>query len=261
MRRLDGVGVTPVRARGRGLDRAVSDPIVHRGGTTPAGRHLLRHQLTARALGGEVTRAEVGWGVGGRSFDVVAPAPWMDDGDRFTLLMSHRTRSPASPTAPRSSPRRRTARSGPKPTGSVTTCSACRATPSSSPTCRSHRWRHDGRSSATQWSTPASPRSARQLPVDQDRVAGWISEFYRRALGRWRGSLRWPTLRSTRSTPSRSATSSSTAGRRRTPSSPARSGCRRLRVRQRVQRLLEHGVMQIVAVTDPLQLGLHRGRR
>jgi Lrp/AsnC family transcriptional regulator for asnA, asnC and gidA len=29
-------------------------------------------------------------------------------------------------------------------------------------------------------------------------------------------------------------------------------------VRQRVQRLLEHGVMQIVAVTDPLQLGFAR---
>lgn len=29
-------------------------------------------------------------------------------------------------------------------------------------------------------------------------------------------------------------------------------------VRQRVQRLLEQNVMQIVAVTDPLQLGLHR---
>lgn len=29
-------------------------------------------------------------------------------------------------------------------------------------------------------------------------------------------------------------------------------------VRQRVQRLLDRGVMQIVAVTDPLQLGLHR---
>ncbi|MBS1836437.1 MAG: Lrp/AsnC family transcriptional regulator [Actinobacteria bacterium] len=29
-------------------------------------------------------------------------------------------------------------------------------------------------------------------------------------------------------------------------------------VRQRVQRLLDSGVMQIVAVTDPLQLGLHR---
>ncbi|MBK6874761.1 MAG: Lrp/AsnC family transcriptional regulator [Kineosporiaceae bacterium] len=29
-------------------------------------------------------------------------------------------------------------------------------------------------------------------------------------------------------------------------------------VRQRVQRLLESGVMQIVAVTDPLQVGFHR---
>lgn len=29
-------------------------------------------------------------------------------------------------------------------------------------------------------------------------------------------------------------------------------------VRQRVQRLIETGVMQIVAVTDPLRLGLHR---
>lgn len=29
-------------------------------------------------------------------------------------------------------------------------------------------------------------------------------------------------------------------------------------VRQRVQRLIESGVMQIVAVTDPLQIGLHR---
>ncbi len=29
-------------------------------------------------------------------------------------------------------------------------------------------------------------------------------------------------------------------------------------VRQRVQRLLDHGVMQIVAVTDPLTVGMHR---
>ncbi len=29
-------------------------------------------------------------------------------------------------------------------------------------------------------------------------------------------------------------------------------------VRQRVQRLIDHGVMQIVAVTDPLQVGFHR---
>lgn len=49
------------------------------------------HQLTARALGGRIGRAEAGWGVGGRTFDVVQRAPWMEPGvERFTLLMSHR---------------------------------------------------------------------------------------------------------------------------------------------------------------------------
>ena len=35
------------------------------------------HQLAALALGGEVQRADAGWGVGGRTFEVVNPAPWM----------------------------------------------------------------------------------------------------------------------------------------------------------------------------------------
>lgn len=49
------------------------------------------HQLTALALGGRVERADVGWGVGVRAFDVVAPAPWMDpDAATFRILMSHR---------------------------------------------------------------------------------------------------------------------------------------------------------------------------
>lgn len=37
-----------------------------------------------------------------------------------------------------------------------------------------------------------------------------------------------------------------------------RVGLSEAAIRQRVQRLLDTGVMQIVAVTDPLQLGLHR---
>ena len=48
------------------------------------------HQLTARALGGEVEPAAAGWGVGGRTFDVVDAAPWMEpDVERFTMLTSH----------------------------------------------------------------------------------------------------------------------------------------------------------------------------
>jgi GMP synthase-like glutamine amidotransferase len=42
------------------------------------------HQLAALALGGEVTRADAGWGVGGRTFDVVNRAPWM--GPRNAVL-------------------------------------------------------------------------------------------------------------------------------------------------------------------------------
>lgn len=49
------------------------------------------HQLVARALGGEVRRAEVGWGIGARTFSVTSSAPWMrPEADRFTILMSHR---------------------------------------------------------------------------------------------------------------------------------------------------------------------------
>jgi len=49
------------------------------------------HQLIALALGGEVSAAEVGWGVGAKSFRVVAGAPWMQPGTgHFTILMSHK---------------------------------------------------------------------------------------------------------------------------------------------------------------------------
>ena len=49
------------------------------------------HQLIAQALGGTVERAEVGWGVGVRRFEIVEHAEWMDpERDAFTLLMSHR---------------------------------------------------------------------------------------------------------------------------------------------------------------------------
>jgi GMP synthase (glutamine-hydrolysing) len=48
------------------------------------------HQVAALALGGDVARAEGGWGVGAREFDVVAPAPWMEpDAAPFRILMSH----------------------------------------------------------------------------------------------------------------------------------------------------------------------------
>lgn len=49
------------------------------------------HQLIAQALGGEVAPAEVGWGVGVKTFDIVADAPWMQpSAEAFHMLMSHK---------------------------------------------------------------------------------------------------------------------------------------------------------------------------
>lgn len=48
------------------------------------------HQLLAQALGGEVRRAEVGWGVGAQDYRLLA-RPWFvtEDVDTITLLASH----------------------------------------------------------------------------------------------------------------------------------------------------------------------------
>ncbi len=58
--------------------------------------------------------------------------------------------------------------------------------------------------------------------------------------------------------PRPSSNSSSRTGGDPTPRSARPSGLSEAAVRQRVQRLTENGVMQIVAVTDPLQLGFAR---
>lgn len=48
------------------------------------------HQLLAKALGGQVDRADVGWGVGTAIAKIVAPYPWMHPyQDTVNLLVSH----------------------------------------------------------------------------------------------------------------------------------------------------------------------------
>ena len=50
------------------------------------------HQLIASTLGGEVAKSPAGWGVGVKTFDVVATAPWMraePEITEFRMLMTH----------------------------------------------------------------------------------------------------------------------------------------------------------------------------
>ena len=66
---------------------------------------------------------------------------------------------------------------------------------------------------------------------------------------------------SSTTSPSRSSSSSRRTAAARTPRSARRSGLSEAAVRQRVQRLLDAGVMQIVAVTDPLHARASTARR
>ena len=47
------------------------------------------HQLMAQALGATVAKADYGWGIGAKHYDIVAPQPWMDSSDQIVLAASH----------------------------------------------------------------------------------------------------------------------------------------------------------------------------
>ena len=47
------------------------------------------HQLMAQALGATVAKADYGWGIGAKHYEIVDRRPWMDSGDEIILAASH----------------------------------------------------------------------------------------------------------------------------------------------------------------------------
>lgn len=47
------------------------------------------HQLMAQALGAEVSKADFGWGIGAKHYEIVERQPWMDSDDDIVLAASH----------------------------------------------------------------------------------------------------------------------------------------------------------------------------
>lgn len=141
------------------------------------------HQLTALALGGDVQRADVGWGVGGRTFDVVAPAPWMDDVERFTILMSHRDQVTRLPDGAELVATAEYCPVGAYRVGDHVFCVQGHPefVPDLSATLMEMRRDAIG---AEVVETGLASLAPPATPLDQDRVAGWIARFFRRSLGR-----------------------------------------------------------------------------
>ena len=47
------------------------------------------HQLMAQALGATVRKADYGWGIGAKTYEIVSPQTWMDSSDNVVLAASH----------------------------------------------------------------------------------------------------------------------------------------------------------------------------
>lgn len=139
------------------------------------------HQLTALALGGDVRRADVGWGVGAQRFDIVAPAPWMDPPQQFTILMSHRDQVTRLPDDAE-----RVAGSAYCPVGAYRIedhVFCVQGHPEFVPGL-SARLMQDRRAVIGEDVVDVGLRSLDdEESLDQDRVARWIVAFYRHALG------------------------------------------------------------------------------
>ncbi len=143
------------------------------------------HQLTALALGGDVRRAPVGWGVGVRDFALVADAPWIDPEDRgFRILMSHQDQVTELPEGAEL----------------LATADYC---PVGAYRVADHVFCVQGHPEFVPDLSALLIRKRRGLigadvadaglrsldePLDHDLVVGWIAGFYRRALGADRDS-------------------------------------------------------------------------
>lgn len=135
------------------------------------------HQMVARALGGTVEAASVGWGVGGRRFDVVDRAPWMDDVDAFTLLMSHQDQVTRLPDGAELLATAEYCPVGAYRIGDHVFC--VQGHPEWVPELsRILMARRRDRIGAERVDAALATLDE---PLDQDRVASWIADFYRRA--------------------------------------------------------------------------------
>lgn len=59
------------------------------------------HQLMAQALGATVVKADYGWGIGAKHYDIVEQQPWMDSSDQIVLAASHQDQVQALPDGAR----------------------------------------------------------------------------------------------------------------------------------------------------------------
>jgi len=133
------------------------------------------HQLLAQALGAEVARADVGWGIGAKDYEVLERRPWMEPfAPRITLAASHQDQVRALPDGATL-----WARSDYCPVGGMLVGERAwtlqvhpEFSPALADSLLATRLPLFGEQAAQ------AARATLSRPLDQGRIAGWIGRFF-----------------------------------------------------------------------------------
>jgi GMP synthase-like glutamine amidotransferase len=132
------------------------------------------HQLMAQALGAEVRKADYGWGIGAKHYDIVEPQKWMDSDDTVVLAASHQDQVQQLPDGARLF-----ARADYCPVGGMLIGERAwtlqvhpEFSPALADSLLATRLELFGEEKAS------AARATLAEPLHQQRVAGWISRFF-----------------------------------------------------------------------------------
>lgn len=135
------------------------------------------HQLMAQALGAEVRKADYGWGIGAKHYEIVEPQSWMDSTDDIVLAASHQDQVQQLP-----SEARLLARSDYCPIGGMLIGERAwtlqvhpEFSPSLADSLLATRLELFGEEKAS------AARATLTEPLHQQRISGWISRFFHQA--------------------------------------------------------------------------------
>jgi GMP synthase-like glutamine amidotransferase len=132
------------------------------------------HQLMAQALGATVAKADYGWGIGAKHYDIVEQQPWMDSANQIVLAASHQDQVQSLPNGARLF-----ATADYCPVGGMLIGERAwtlqvhpEFSPALADSLLATRLALFGEEKAS------AARDTLSEPLQQDRIAGWISNFF-----------------------------------------------------------------------------------
>ena len=155
----------------RDVEQLLRDFVAHE---TPYVGICFGHQLMAQAMGSIVAKADFGWGIGAKHYEIVEPQPWMDSNADIVLAASHQDQVQSLPNGARLM-----ARAPYCPIGGMLIGDRAwtlqvhpEFSPALADSLLATRLALFGEEKAN------AARTTLSEPLDQHRIAGWMARFF-----------------------------------------------------------------------------------